>query len=62
MIFANEGITQSTISEEIKICDTGYPVHCEDNVTTFDTCNTGLIDCDENTGRYPDFFSDGVTK
>jgi len=62
MIIANDGITQSIISGDISSCDMKYPVYCEDGVTTFDTCNTGLIACDENTGRCPVFFSDGGTQ
>lgn len=62
IIIANNGIMEAIVSGEIGSCEESYPISCEGRDKTFDTCNTGLISCDESTGICPIFFSEEATQ
>jgi sodium-dependent phosphate cotransporter len=37
-------------------CDSFYPIVCENEIISTDTCTPGLIGCDKKTGECPAFF------
>ena len=43
-------------------CEDTYPVVCTDEVVSFDTCSSGLVGCDEESGSCPFLFQNGATQ
>lgn len=62
LIIPNKEIMEAIVSGEINSCETRYPVFCDGGDETFDTCNAGLIACNENTRSCPIFFNNGATQ
>ena len=50
------------VSGDIESCKSMYPVVCTNVTRTFDTCNVGIVACDENTGACPFLFKESATQ
>ena len=61
IIMANKDLI-TEVSEGNTTCDDYYPVICDNDDVSYDTCTAGLIGCDEKTNRCPFFFQENATK
>ena len=43
-------------------CDSYYPVECENDIESYDTCRAGLIGCNSKNNKCPAFFQVGASK
>lgn len=61
IIMSNKDLI-TKVSDGNATCDSYYPVHCDGNVTSHETCQAGLIGCDSKNDRCPVFFQANATK
>lgn len=62
LIIANKELIQEISTGELDSCSSAYPVSCVNGIESYSTCETGLIDCNEDTGGCPAFFQDGAVQ
>ena len=63
IIIANKDLIADISTGEVESCSSLYPIQCIDDVVSYETCNeTGLIACNEDTGKCPLFFENGASK
>ncbi len=49
------------VSGNVESCSAVYPVTCEDEIRSFDTCNFGTVMCDNKTGSCPFLFKESIS-
>lgn len=62
IIIANKQLIKDVSTGDIEDCASNYPISCIGGVESYDTCEAGLIGCDESNKRCPAFFQDGATE
>lgn len=62
IIMTNKALMNNLVAGNISNCTSVYPVSCEDGNRSYETCTTGILGCNEDTGRCPFLFKETSTQ